>query len=159
MPNFKEFSFGFGPSFFLIKSVHFQPRQDKMIVCSFTKPSSCIKVENEHFYPIKEGPTLKPSSLRVGTCQGQNYFTLVHQTLFWNKPCWMCVASTWEAMGFSLNLLGEGWVISIASKVEGFETNTPPKTNTYKSLPIANTLLSWTVLHGVRVLGPMGWHF
>jgi hypothetical protein len=30
------------------------------------------------------------------------------------------------------------------SKVEGVKTNTPPKTNTYKRLPIANTLLQST---------------
>ena len=38
-------------------------------------------------------------------------------------------------------------------KVEGAKTNTPPKTNTYKRLPTANTLLPWTIPHGVRVSG------
>ena len=32
-------------------------------------------------------------------------------------------------------------------KVEGAKTNTPPKTNTYKRLPIANTLIPWTIPH------------
>ena len=36
---------------------------------SFTKPPFWIGVENEQLCPIKEGPlTLKPSSLRLGTC-------------------------------------------------------------------------------------------
>lgn len=30
-----------------------------------------IGVENGHFYPKREGPTLKPSSPRLGTCQDQ----------------------------------------------------------------------------------------
>jgi hypothetical protein len=39
-------------------------------------------------------------------------------------------------------------------KVEGAKTNTPPRTNTYEHLPIANTLLSLTVPHGVEVSNP-----
>ena len=44
-------------------------------------------------------------------------------------------------------------------KVEGAKTNTPPKTNSYKRLPITNTLLPWSVPHGVGVYGPMEWRF
>ena len=44
-------------------------------------------------------------------------------------------------------------------KVEGAKTNTPFKTNTYKRLPIANTLHPWTVPDGVRVSGPTEWRF
>ena len=36
-------------------------------------------------------------------------------------------------------------------KVEGAKTNTPPKINTYKRLPIANTLWPWTIPRGVGV--------
>jgi hypothetical protein len=38
--------------------------------------------------------------------------------------------------------------------VEGVETNTPPKTNTYKRLLVANTLLRWITPHGVGVPKP-----
>ena len=44
-------------------------------------------------------------------------------------------------------------------KVEGANTNTPPKTNTYKRLPIANTLRPWPVPLGVGVSMPMEWRF
>ena len=43
-----------------------------------------IGVENGHFYPKSEGPTLKPSSPRLGTCQDQNSCTLAHQAVFKN---------------------------------------------------------------------------
>ena len=33
------------------------------------------------------------------------------------------------------------------AKVEGAKTNTSPKINTYKRLPITNTLLLWTIFH------------
>jgi hypothetical protein len=42
----------------------------------FVKTPSLIRVENIRFYLTKEGPTLKPSSLKLGTCQGQHSFTL-----------------------------------------------------------------------------------
>ena len=45
------------------------------------------------------------------------------------------------------------------SKVEGAKTNTPSKTNTYKCLPIANTLLPRTVPGGVGVSRPTEWRF
>ena len=32
----------------------------------------------------EKGPTLKPNSLKLGTCQGRNSFTLNYQTLFSN---------------------------------------------------------------------------
>ena len=35
-----------------------------------------IGVVNAHFYARKEGPTLKPSSQKLGTCQSQNLFAL-----------------------------------------------------------------------------------
>ena len=44
-------------------------------------------------------------------------------------------------------------------KVEGAKANTPSKTNTYKRLPITNTLLPWTVPGGVGVSGPTKWRF
>ena len=121
-----------------------------MVVLSFTNPLSCIKVENGYFYPIKEAPTLKPRSLRLGTCQGQN--SILRQKL--SNVCGI----TWEAVSFSLNLPDGVWVISLANKGEGSKTNTPPKTNTYKRLPIANTLLPWIVPHDVGVLQPTKWH-
>jgi hypothetical protein len=40
------------------------------------------------------------------------------------------------------------------TKVEGVKINTPPKSNTYKHLPTANTLLPWTNPHGVGVPKP-----
>ena len=51
------------------------------------------------------------------------------------------------------------WLSNLRYKVEGAKTNTPPKTNTYKRLPIANTLLSWTVSRDVGVSGPTEWQF
>ena len=38
-----------------------------------------IGSEIVHVYPIKGGPTLKPNSSKLGTCQGE---TLVYQTSF-----------------------------------------------------------------------------
>ena len=49
--------------------------------------------------------------------------------------------------------------LKILYKVEGAKTNTPSKTNTYKRLPIANTLQPWTVPGGVGVSRPTGWQF
>ena len=34
-----------------------------------------IRVVNGGFYPIKEGPTLKPNSQRLGICRGWNYLS------------------------------------------------------------------------------------
>ena len=39
------------------------------------------------------------------------------------------------------------------AKLGSAKTNTLPKTNTYKHLPIVNTLLPWTVPHSVVVPG------
>lgn len=36
------------------------------------KPPSWIGAENEHSYPVKEGPMLKPSFSKLGTCEGWN---------------------------------------------------------------------------------------
>ena len=44
-----------------------------------------------------------------------------------------------------------------SSKVECAKTNTPPTTNTYKRLPIANTLRPWTVPCSGRVSAPTEW--
>ena len=41
------------------------------------------------------------------------------------------------------------------SETKGAKTNTPSKTNTYKHLPIADTLLSLIIPHGVGVSMPM----
>jgi hypothetical protein len=48
------------------------------------------ELETYGFNP-KKGPTLKPNSLKLGTCQGRNYFTLAHQTLF--KRVWPSLES------------------------------------------------------------------
>ena len=45
------------------------------------------------FAMIKEGPTLKSSSSKLGTCQDWNCLTLAQQTLFQNQHLRMCVAS------------------------------------------------------------------
>ena len=54
-----------------------------------------IGVENICLYSVKEGPTSKPNSSKLGTCQGQKSFTLAHQALFQNQCFQMCDASTW----------------------------------------------------------------
>ena len=46
-----------------------------------------------------------------------------------------------------------------AYKVDGAKSNTPPKTNTYKRLQIANSLRPPTIPCFVRVYGPMEWRF
>ena len=46
------------------------------------------------------------------------------------------------------------WEILHVIKVEGAKTNTPPKANTYKRLPITNTWWPWTVFHDVGVSRP-----
>jgi hypothetical protein len=48
-----------------------------------------------------------------------------------------------KVKGSILSYLGQ---FQVHNKVEGAQTNTPSKTNTYKRLPIANTLLLGTVL-------------
>ena len=62
-----------------------------------------------------------------------------------------------ESLGSWPTMLKTSW--ALASKVEGAKTNTPPTTNTYKHLPITNTLLPWSVPHGVGVYGPTKWRF
>ena len=58
-----------------------------------------IKVENGRFKPKKRKKkrkkvaNLKLSSLKLGTCQGQNSITLAYQTPFQNRHCQTCVAS------------------------------------------------------------------
>ena len=60
----------------------------------FYLKSFVSNVENKQLKPKKNGPILKPSSLRLCTCQGQIVFTLGHQSMFWSRRLQMCVAST-----------------------------------------------------------------
>ena len=43
--------------------------------------------------------------------------------------------------------------------IGGAKTNTQPKSNTYKCLPLANTLLPLTILHGKECSGPQSDEF
>ena len=45
---------------------------------------SFVIVENRAFQRIKEGPSSKPSSLKLGSCQGQHSLTLAYQPPFLN---------------------------------------------------------------------------
>ena len=47
----------------------------------------------------------------------------------------------------------------IGSKAEGAKTDTPPKTNTYKRLPIVDIALLRTIPNGAWVFEPMEWRF
>ena len=80
MPNFEELGFKVGP-FFLVKTIYFQ-LQSYAEILSLAKTPAWIGVENGRFYPIKKGPASKPSSLKLGTCQGRNSLTLGYQTPF-----------------------------------------------------------------------------
>ena len=60
---------------------------------SLLTPFLPIGVGNKRSLPIKEGPSLKPNSSKLGTCEGRNSFTLAYQTLFQNWHFWMFVAS------------------------------------------------------------------
>ena len=53
-----------------------------------------MEFENGQFYPIKEGPSSKSISSKLGTCEGQHCFTLAYQTPFQNNCFRTCVAST-----------------------------------------------------------------
>ena len=67
------------------------------------KTLSWIGGWNGRLSPIRGGPTLNPSSSKLGTCQGHIYIyifffnlkTLAHKTPFQNRRFWTCVASTW----------------------------------------------------------------
>ena len=83
---------------FLVKTIHFQ-FQSEMEVLSLANPPSWTGIANGCLCPIKEGPTLKPISSKLDTCEGRHSFTLAYQTLFRNWRFWMCVASTWEQWG------------------------------------------------------------
>ena len=63
---------------------------------SLAKPPSLIILETWRLYPAKEGPTLKPSSSKFGTCQGRNYFTLAYQTSFPNWHFRTCGPHMWD---------------------------------------------------------------
>ena len=76
----------------LSRIIRFQLRSKKIFLQGLKSPFS-IKVENKQLYPIKEGPTLKPNSSKLGTCQDQNSFTLAYQTPFQNMCFQTCVAS------------------------------------------------------------------
>ena len=65
---------------------------------SIAKPPSWIGVRSGHLYPLKEGPTLKPSSSKLGTCEGWNSFTMCCQSPFWNWHFRTYVASTWAGL-------------------------------------------------------------
>jgi hypothetical protein len=59
------------------------------------KPHKTIGLDwswNPKFIPNKEGPTLKPSSPRLDTCQVQNTFTLAHQSLIQKQRFQTCMA-------------------------------------------------------------------
>ena len=75
-PNFKELGFKVGLSSFF-GLTRFQ-----------------LFSETYGFNQKIEGPTLKPSSLKVGACRGWNWFTLAYQTPFQNRHIWTCVASS-----------------------------------------------------------------
>lgn len=78
VPNFKELRL---VPLILGRIICFQ-LQSKMVVLQGLKHILLIEVENKWFQPMKVGPTSKPNSLKLGTCQGWNYFTLAHQILF-----------------------------------------------------------------------------
>lgn len=65
MFNLEEIGFKVGPSFIGIVRVQLRSEAEGSI--SLTKLSSWIGIENEQFYPMKEGPNLK-LSLKLGTC-------------------------------------------------------------------------------------------
>ena len=52
---------------------------------------------------------------------------------------------------------GLTWILKMRKRV--LEPTPPPKINTYECLPITNTLLLWSVPHGVGVYRPTEWHF
>ena len=56
-------------SAFSVKIIRFQLWSD-MEVFSLARVPSWIGVGNKQFYPMKEGSALKPSSSKLGTCQG-----------------------------------------------------------------------------------------
>jgi len=55
---------------FVVKTICFQLGLE-LEVLNLAKLPSWIGVEKGHLYPIKEGPTLKPSSLKLGRCEGR----------------------------------------------------------------------------------------
>ena len=56
--------------FFLVKPIRSQLQSDTK-VSSLAKSSSWIGVVKKRVWRIKEGPPLKPSSSKLGTCRGQ----------------------------------------------------------------------------------------
>jgi len=95
VPNFEELGFQVGPSFFPFwfklfasdsnQNWRFGALQNRRLGSGWEDGCLC---------PIKEGPTLKPSSSKWGTCQGQDSFTLAYQIMFWNWRFGTCVACT-----------------------------------------------------------------
>ena len=137
----------------------FNFNKKKMVVLSFTKPLSCIKIEKWTFLPNKRGTNLKTKLLKVRHMSRLEFFYLGSPNSILRQTLSNVCGITWEAVSFNLNLPNGVWVISLGNKGEGSKTNTPPKTNTYKRLPIANILLPWIVPHDVGVLHPTKWHF
>ena len=71
MPNHEEFGFHVGP-FIRLLDVNFQFQlQCKMVVCKVKNLWFWWSRKEKYLTPQKEGPTLKPISFRLGTCQGQ----------------------------------------------------------------------------------------
>ena len=71
VPNFKELRL---VPLILGRIICFQ-LQSKMVVLQGLKHILLIEVENKWFQPMKVGPTSKPNSLKLGTCEGQHSFT------------------------------------------------------------------------------------
>ena len=71
----------------------------KIAVLQGLLPLFHIRARNIQFKLEKEGPTLKPSSSELGTCEGRNSSTLSYQTLFQNQRFHMCVASPSKRLG------------------------------------------------------------
>ena len=81
MSDFEELGFKVGHSFIVYKR-SFKPWSKTMVLRGL-KPLFRIGVGNGRFWPNQRGSALKPSSSKVGTSLGHNYFTVVHQMLFW----------------------------------------------------------------------------
>ena len=93
MSNFEELGFKVGPSFLGLK-VFVSNIDRKWRFSALQLRSLGLELKMDVYSQKKRGPTLKPSSLKLGTCKGQNSFTLAYQSPFQNQHFRMCVAST-----------------------------------------------------------------
>ena len=97
LPKFEELSFevAIGPSFYWLKPHGFNSDQKKWGFWALQNRCLGSGVENGWVYPMREGPSSKPNSLKLGTCQGQRSFTLgsTYQIPLRNWHCSMFVAS------------------------------------------------------------------